>query len=238
MLRKFACLVAAATLSACAGGELPENGFVADPYENTNRRFHAFNKTADRYVVNPASKAYDTVTPATVQHMVGNALSHLTLPGLFANHMMQGEWSEAGETLARFTINTVGGAGGLLDPATEFGANYLETDFGLTLEDWGVGPGVYHELPLLGPATTRDAVGKVVGIAFSPTTYIGDPSYLGAAVRGVEVLDTRERYRALIDDLLYESEDSYVTSRSTYIQNRRRLAAGQTEVETLPDIFE
>ena len=237
MLRRILGLALVAGLAGCATA--PEGALVADPYEGLNRSVHSFNKGVDRVVVNPASKAYDTVTPETFQFMIGNALSHLTLPGLFANHLLQGDLRDAGETLARFAINTVGGVG-FLDPATEIGAGYVETDFGLTLARWGVAPGVYHELPVFGPKTTRDAVGTAVDFVFAPTTYLGggNAAVIGYTVTGLELVDTRDRYRAVIDEILYDSEDSYLSSRNTYIQNRQRLLAGETEVETLPDIFE
>lgn len=238
MRARIACLLLGLALSACAGGEPPEGQLIADPYERLNREIHTFNKGLDQAVVNPASKAYDFVTPELGQFLIGNAVSHLTLPGLFANHLLQGEFEDAGATLARFALNTVMGAGGFLDPATEFGATYRETDFGLTLADWGVEPGVYLELPLVGPSTTRDAVGRIVDIAFKPTTYIGgDATLAKQGIRALDILDTRDRYRALINDVLYESEDSYRASRNAYIQNRRRLQAGETAVESLPDIF-
>ncbi len=43
---------------------------------------------------------------------------------------------------------------------------------------------------------------------------------------------------ALIDDLLYASDDSYTTLRSIYLQRRRaQVAGGETVIEDLPDIF-
>lgn len=240
MLARTGALLALIMVAGCASAPPPEGQLIADPYENVNRKLHAFNKGVDRIVVNPASKAYDFATPTLGKHMIGNALAHLALPGLFANHLLQGDLTDAGATLARFTLNTFMGAGGFLDPATEFGATYRETDFGLTLADWGVDHGAYIELPLFGPSSTRDAVGRVVDFAFKPTTYLGggDAQIISYGIRGVDVVDTRDRYRTFFDEVLYESEDSYITSRSAYIQNRRRLQTGETDVETLPDIFE
>lgn len=240
MRERIACLLLALTLTACASGGVPEGQLIADPYENVNREVHGFNKGLDQAVLDPAAKAYDFVTPELGKVLIGNALSHLTLPGLFANHVFQGAFSDAGATLARFTLNTVMGAGGFLDPATEFGATYRETDFGLTLAEWGVEPGIYLELPLFGPSTTRDAVGRVVDSFFRPTNYIGgsDVTLASYAIRAVDVVDTRDRYRTLIDDVLYGSEDSYRASRNAYIQNRRRVQAGETVIEELPDIFQ
>ena len=237
MRERIVCVLLALVVSACASGEPEQGQLIADPYERVNREIHSFNKGLDTAVVNPASMAYDFVTPALGKFLIGNALSHLTLPGVFANHVLQGQFTEAVETLARFTLNTVLGAGGFLDPATDFGADYVETDFGLTLAEWGADTGPYLELPLFGPSTVRDAVGRVVDSVFVPTSYlVGSDAAWG--VRAVDVVDTRDRYRALIDDVLYESEDSYRASRNAYIQNRRRVQAGETQIEALPDIFD
>lgn len=236
MRERIACVLLALFVSGCASGGPQEGQLIADPYEGFNREIHSFNKGLDTAVVNPASKAYDFVTPALGKFLIGNALSHLALPGAFANHVLQGELRDAGETLARFTLNTVLGAGGFLDPATEFGADYVETDFGLTLAEWGIGPGAYLELPLLGPSTTRDALGRVVDAIFVPTSYLVGSDGVWA-VRAIDVLNTRDRYRSLIDEVLYESQDSYRASRNAYVQNRRRVQAGETQIEVLPDIF-
>ena len=236
MRERIACLLLTLVLAACASGELEQGELIADPYENVNREVHSFNKGLDQAVLKPAALAYDFVTPTLGKVLIGNALSHLELPGLFANHVLQGKLANAGETLARFTMNTVLGAGGFLDPATEFGADYIETDFGLTLAEWGFEPGVYLSLPVFGPSTTRDAAGRVVDSLFSPTGYLvgSDTAW---AIRGMDVVETRDRYRTLIDEMLYESEDSYRASRNAYIQNRRRVQAGETVIEELPDIF-
>jgi phospholipid-binding lipoprotein MlaA len=228
-------------LSACAVGPAQEGELVADPYEGFNRSMHSFNVGLDSAVLQPAAQAYDFVTPTLVQHLFGNAMSHLELPGIFVNQMLQGDAEEALATFGRFTLNTVYGAGGTLDPATEFGLPKESTDFGLTLASWGVGEGAYLELPLFGPSTSRDAVGTLVDVAFQPSTYVSggtEVAIASAAVRALEIVDARNRRAGLIDEILYRSEDSYVSLRASYIQNRRRRASGEeTDPENLPDLF-
>ena len=53
--------------------------------------------------------------------------------------------------LGRFGVNTLAGAAGLLDPATEFGLPLEPTDFGVTLASWGANEGPYVEAPSLWP---------------------------------------------------------------------------------------
>lgn len=235
--------LALTALAACASAG-PEAGFAAqDPYEDTNRVFHDINVGIDRAVLRPVAQGYDFVTPATFQHMIGNGLSHLDLPVDMANHFLQGEAMAGLRTLGRLTLNTVLGMGGLLDPATEFGLPREQTDFGITLGRWGAGQGAYLVIPLIGPSTPRDLAGFVVDLAFSPQTYFGitgsdTVNVLSIPLNVVERVDTRNRNADLIDELLYESADSYVTLRSVYLQRRAAQIAGEDATEALPDIFD
>lgn len=241
LARLASVLVVGVWLGACAAP--PSDGeLVADPYEGFNRNMHAFNKGADEYVLRPVSHAYDFATPTLFRHLIGNAVSHLDLPNAFVNQLLQGEGEQALATFGRFAINTVYGAGGLLDPATELGLPHEDSDFGLTLASWGVEEGAYLELPIFGPSNERDAFGILVDVALSPSTYIGDADLAVrialASARPVQILEQRTVHGALIDDLLYRSEDSYVSLRTNYIQNRRRrVSGGETDVESLPDLF-
>jgi phospholipid-binding lipoprotein MlaA len=240
------CLAFAAVLgvAACATAEPGAELSATDTHEGFNRNMLDFNLALDSYVLRPAAQGYDFVTPALVKHLVGNGFSHLDLPGDFINYLFQGEIDPALETLGRFTINTVLGAGGLLDPATEFGLPRDATDFGITLGKHGVEEGTYWVLPIVGPTTTRDAFGGLVDIAFKPTTYLGvidsdlTPE-VSLALTVTEKIDKRDRNGDLIDEVLYESVDPYVSLRSIYLQRRRSLVAGdEAGAEALPDIFD
>jgi phospholipid-binding lipoprotein MlaA len=241
---RFMAFAAALTLGACATAADQSDLSASDPYEGFNRKVHATNLVLDRNVLRPVAKGYGAVTPTLIKFLLGNGFSHLDLPADFANYLMQGDIDSALETLGRFTINTVIGAGGLLDPATEFGLPKNDTDFGITLGKRGVGEGSYWILPLIGPTTSRDAVGGLVDIALNPFNYLGvippDLSFeVGAAMTVTKKVDQRDRNGELIDDILYGSPDSYVSLRSVYLQRRRSLVAGeQGAADALPDIFD
>lgn len=238
-------LLAAALLAGCASSPSEPGALIADPYQETNRSIHGFNKGVDTALLKPVSEAY-AIIPHPIRHVVNNELQHLRLPGIFINRVLQGDVEEASAAVGRFGINTVIGLAGLLDPATEFGLPFTPTDFGVTLAVWGVEEGIYHELPLFGPATTRDAVGRVVNFALDPaflvTTGVVELgtalSVANTAKTPVEVVNARHQNAELIDDVFYASDDSYVTARSGYVQFRRRLVDGETDPENLPDIFE
>ena len=230
------------TLSACAGSG-PGGSFAErDPYVETNRTFLDANIALDRNVLRPLAQGYDTVTPTLIQHLLGNAFDHLDTVNDFANYLLQGEVESAGVALGRFTVNTVLGIG-VLDPATEFGLPKEDTDFGITLGKHGVEEGAYIVLPLLGPTTTRDLVGGVVDIGLSPQSYTGlfDAGVLNAvspAYRVVNVVHDRNANADLVDDLLYNSDDPYVSLRTIYLQRRDAMISGEDTPDALPDIFD
>ncbi|MEM9783615.1 MAG: VacJ family lipoprotein [Pseudomonadota bacterium] len=240
--RLIAVIAIGLAVSACASSDdAPVAATPGDPYEQTNRAIHGFNVALDRNVLRPVAQGYDIVAVGPVKLIISNGLNHLELPIDFANHLLQGEMTPAARTLGRFVVNTVYGAAGLLDPATEFGLPREQNDFGITLGKYGVEPGPYLVLPFLGPSTARDLGGSVVDRAFSPTTYFGfsDVEAVSGAPLPINVLDpvdARSQNFDLVDELLYESADSYVTLRSVYLQRRAAQIGG--EDETLPDIFD
>jgi len=242
-IRRGLALAAILGVAGCAAAGPRADMSATDTHEGFNRNMLDFNLALDRNVLRPAARGYDFVTPALVKHLLGNGFSHLDLPADFINYLLQGEFTPALETLGRFTINTVLGAGGLLDPATEFGLPRNDTDFGITLGKHGVDEGTYWVLPLVGPTTTRDAFGGLVDIALSPTTYIGVVApgvtpELGLSLTAGDYIDKRDRNGDLVDELLYESADPYISLRSVYLQRRRSEVAGEKAgAEALPDIF-
>jgi len=240
-----AAMAGAMLVSGCATERAPGE-LIADPYVETNRSIHEFNKGLDSAVLKPVSEVYGSVTPDFLQQMISNELKHLQLPGIFINRVLQADVDRAGVAVGRFGVNTILGIGGLFDPATDLGLPFEPTDFGVTLATWGVDEGVYHELPFFGPATTRSAVGRVVNFALDPTILLTAGvveagqvvSIVAQARTPVEIVNARHENAELIDDVFYRSEDSYVTARTGFVQNRRRVVSdGETDTEELPDIF-
>lgn len=238
IIRAFGAAVLVAAVSACAS-QGDGAGLADDPYQERNRQVHAINKDIDSLLLAPAAELYDLAAPDLGQHLLQNAFAHLNLPRIFVNDLLQGDLDKAMETLGRFGVNTIGGAGGLLDPATEAGLPLNENDFGKTLATYGVDEGVYLELPFFGPSTVRHTAGRIVDYAFNPTLYIGGAIAEASPVLAIgRIVDARHRNDRLINELLYKSLDSYVALRTAYLQSRRRMiAGGETDVEALPDIF-
>ncbi len=235
-------VVLTGALSACASTGQRDGFAATDKYEPFSRVIHQNNLRVDRFVLRPAAKGYDFAAPDLAKHLVRNGFNHLDLTTDFANYLLQGDVSQSLRTLGRFTVNSIVGAGGLLDPATEFGLPADGTDFGATMASYGVGEGSYLVLPILGPTTLRDSLGFLVDRAFSPTTYFGEfgvSEFVSPALTALDFVDRRDRNGDIIDDVLYDSEDSYVTLRAAFLQRRRAQLAGEEEsIENLPDIFD
>jgi phospholipid-binding lipoprotein MlaA len=229
-------LIAGLALAGCAGRQQaagPDG--IADPYEPLNRKVHAFNTGVDRVLFKARPGAPQTVDNG-VTRSLENAGANLSLPGKVIDSLLQGRPEPAVKNTFRFVINTTLGIGGLFDPAAaSFSLPEIDTDFGETLAVWGVGEGAYVELPLLGPSTGRDAVGRVVDMAMNPlgTVLEGSDATAATTVRIAGKVAARKRYGGLIESILYGSADSYAQSRLMYLQMRRHQLAGKENQDAL-----
>lgn len=204
-------------------GPAPAPTGIYDPHEAANREVHNLNKAIDRALVDPASNAYGKSVPGPLRQGVQNFADNLDAPGDVVNGLLQGRPGPALANTARFVINTTVGIGGLFDPAKAMGIQRKSTDFGETLHVWGFAEGAYGELPLLGPSTTRDTVGRVVDVALNPLR-LALPAREGNITTAASVasrLGDRFKFGNTVDSILYDSADSYVQARLLYLQNRR-----------------
>ena len=220
-VRGIAILAGCLTLAGCAGA--PGADGINDPYEATNRKVHAFNRGLDRVLVGPASKGYGSVVPEPAQRVVGNVARTLDLPGDIANDLLQANIADAAQNTLRLGVNLTMGVLGLFDASTAIGLPGKPTDFGETLAVWGVGEGVYLELPGIGPSTARDATGTLVDVVLNPTRLaLPDREAMAATVAKLfSRLGDRNRYAETVESILYDSADSYAQARLLYLQNRR-----------------
>ncbi|MEJ6395752.1 VacJ family lipoprotein [Gymnodinialimonas sp. 2305UL16-5] len=203
-----------------------------DPYEQQNRAAHELNVALDQAIVGPSSEAYGGAVPEPVRQGVSNFASNLNQPSYVVNNLLQFRLGEAARNTLRFAVNTTVGIGGLFDPASAIGLPAESTDFGETLHIYGVPEGNYAVIPVLGPTTDRDTVGRVVDFALNPLRHVVETpeSYYVASAGALSGLNSRYRFDGTIDGVLYESADSYAQLRSLYLQQRRfELGGGRTD---------
>lgn len=205
--------VADPTLPAPA--ELPAS---YDPWEPLNRRVHAFNNVVDRAVAKPLATAYVAAVPRPVRLGVTNFFNNLGQPVSSLNALLQGKPKQAGQSFARFAINSTLGLVGIFDPATRFNIPYRSEDFGQTLGVWGWKKSRYVELPLFGPRTVRDVFGLVGDAPLAPLQYIEEDK-ARVFLQGLQLVDTRTQLMPL-DSLREGATDEYALFRDGWLQRR------------------
>ncbi|QUS35954.1 VacJ family lipoprotein [Falsirhodobacter algicola] len=222
-LRGRLVLIGCSLLALTACGTPPVATGVDDPQEEVNRERHAFNKGFDRHLLRPVSRGYGTVVPGPIRTGVSNVAENLEAPSDAVNGLLQGRPVNALQNTARFAVNSTIGIFGIFDVASHIGLPAKQTDFGETMYTWGVGEGVYVENPFFGPSTERDTWGMIVDTITNPLHFLiqSPESTYATAAKGGELVDDRYTYSATIDDLLYDSADSYSQARLAYLQNRR-----------------
>ena len=213
-LRTVACCLCL-LLAGCATTREPTPG---DPFETGNRKIYAFNVSVDRVTLRPVARVYDLYTPDWIRNMVGNFFTNLSTPFTIANQILQGKPKEAGQDTLRFAMNTTLGLGGLFDPAADANLPRHDEDLGQTLGVWGVPPGPFLMMPLLGPAHLRD-VPSAIAERFATPLYWYDTGNARWISLAVSVVDTRARLLPL-DDVLAKTYDPYGFIRQAFTQRR------------------
>jgi phospholipid-binding lipoprotein MlaA len=207
-----------------------------DPWENTNRAIFNFNQHVDRTVLVPVANAYRVVMPVPLRDAVHDFLQNLNGPIIFANDVLQGQFGLAGDTLGRLVVNTTLGLGGMVDVATKAGVPYHTNDLGITLATWGISPGPYMMLPVLGPSNPRDLFGDVADSYGDPGNIVASDyhriwaSFARAATSGI---DERSRNIESLAEIERTSLDYYATIRS--LSRQRRAAQIRHQKEDVPN---
>jgi phospholipid-binding lipoprotein MlaA len=207
-----------------------------DPWENSNRAVFEFNQSIDHAVLVPVANAYRAILPAPVRDGIHDFLQNLNSPIIFANDVLQVQPNLAGDTVARFLINTTIGLGGTIDVATKIGIPYHTNDLGITFATWGVQSGPYMMLPVLGPSNPRDLVGDVGDSFGDPANIVASQHHLilASIARGtVSGIDQRSRNIESLAEIERTSLDYYATIRS--LARQRRAAQIRHQKEDVPN---
>lgn len=215
-----------------------------DPLEFFNRPSFAVSMAIDKAIIRPAALAYRAIVPRPARDGARNVLSNLREPLVFANDILQLRPKRAIRTLGRFLVNTLIGVGGLFDLARRkpFNLPHRDNSVSDTLGYYGIGPGPYLYIPVLGPTTFRDLAGqaadgyghpRLLGNIVHPNKRLSvldnrlDYGSFGTPITIVSGLDQRERNDDELNALLSDSIDKYATFRSSFLQDR------QGEIEAL-----
>jgi len=210
-----------------------------DPAERWNRSIFSFNEGVDKYVLEPAATGWDWVLPEVVQTGIRNFYANITMPVTLANDILQLKPRAAAEDLGRIVLNTTAGIGGLFDVATMIEMPKNNEDFGQTLGRYGVPPGPYLMVPLLGPSTVRDVWGYPVDSAARPLNYF-IPIWASLTLRTVENFNIRAYYLEELREARESAFDYYVFVRNAYLQIREHRVQDRAEQtpELQDDLYE
>ena len=224
-------------LPAATPGEPPLPPLATyDPWERFNRGMYRFNAQFDEAVFRPVARQWDRLVPRPARRGLANVFANLAEVGHIANYALQGQPRAALRSLGRLALNTTVGIGGLLDVASQTGLPRAPTSFGTTLARWGVGPGPYLVLPLMGPSSLRDGSGFLADFAIVNAVNLGgyyrsdDAPWLGVA----QAVDTRAR----IDFRYYGSGSPFEYDLLRFLYTRKRMIETGTRPSALPGRIE
>ena len=209
--------------SACNTSQLANtNSNPYDPFEETNRKIHAFNKHVDETTLKPAANIYGHAVPRPLRLGTANFYENLQEPRRFVNHLGQAELIKATSDVARFTINTSIGIFGFFDVASRLSLFSDDTDFDETFAYWGLPVGPYIELPFVGPSSVRGSLSMLANYTLNPMSLLSGPAEGASLITfgALDILNKRYEYGTMVDTILYNSLDSYYSARSTYLQTR------------------
>ncbi len=197
-----------------------------DPWQGFNKPVFRFNEGADRYVLRPVAMGWQFVTFEGLRHAVQRFFFNAAFPSRFVSSLGQGQAGKAADETGRFIVNTTVGLAGFFDPATHFGFPRHDEDIGQMFGRWGIPPGPFVMLPLLGPANPRDTVGMIGDLALSPFLWIPAPVY-GTGL--LNVVNSRALSDEEIQNARRTALDFYVFVRDAYTQNREAAVRNQEQ---------
>jgi phospholipid-binding lipoprotein MlaA len=193
--------------------------YTYDPWERLNRFTYRFNAHFDTAIFLPVTNTYLRI-PSPLRSGVHNFFDNLGEVDSVVNYVLQWRLKFGLRSLERFVVNSTIGIGGLIDVATKLKLPGALTGFATTLSKWGMHPGPYLVLPLLGPSTLRDGVGFAADYA---TEYGIDLAHLyrGDVSWGLGVANAVDQ-RAHVDFRYYStgSPFEYETIRFLYVRQR------------------
>lgn len=195
-----------------------------DPVMAINKVTYAATQALDKALIEPAAKGYQAAVPGPIRAGLRHFFTNLTEPVIALNFLLQLHPGKAAETLARFAINSTIGVAGLADVAKTktFKLPYRPNGFAYTMGYYGIKPGPFLFVPLVGPTTLRDVIGLGLDRMLMPAVVGGPlrqpPYVVGSFV--VRSLNDRIANDAGIRRVR-ETGDPYTATKDAYIKQRQ-----------------
>ena len=208
---------------------------IKDCFEKLNKVTFSFNQGLDKALIKPIAKGYKKL-PDPVQRGTSNAVKNLSTLITIPNNVLQGDVKTAMINTGRLVVNTTVGLLGFIDVANKMGfPKYVKEDYGQTLGAWGVGPGCYIVLPVLGPSTVRDTVGSFANVMGGDPWYNasmhGNNEFLSEGLymtsKALSGIEFRANNIDSLNNLEKNSVDFYASVKSLYLQDRENKIENQ-----------
>ena len=198
-------------------------------FEGVSRSIFKFNMSFDKAILKPIAEGYNKL-PEPVKNGTSNFTSNIGTLLSIPNTILQGNLKQLGHSVGSFAVNSTVGILGFLNPAEKIGLKPLKEDVGQTLGSYGIGPGCYFVLPILGPTTARDSFGILADTFVDPFAHITirEHELLGASgnnldyysVKATTAIDFRADNDKNFESLEKNSIDLYSSFKSIYLQDR------------------
>ena len=198
-------------------------------FEGISRTVFKFNMAVDDIFLEPVAKGYNKL-PRPIKTGTNNFTSNISTLLSIPNSLLQGNFKQVGHSTGSFLINTTVGIIGFLNPAEKIGLKPHKEDVGQTLGTYGIGPGCYFVLPVLGPTTVRDSFGLLADTFVDPFAHVTlrENELLGISgnsldyysIKGTSAIDFRSNNLTNFESLEKNSIDLYSTFKSIYLQDR------------------
>ena len=194
---------------------------VWDPIEPVNRAFFWFNDKLYFYLLKPVARGYRKV-PEPWRISVKNFFSNLTAPVRIINAGLQGKFGDAGNEMTRFVVNTTIGIGGFFDTAKDhFNLQMKDEDTGQTLGFYGVGPGPYIVIPVLGPSNLRDGLGDFFVDRRLNLLYYMTEGWTYYGLRAYDKVNDLSLDKDTYEGIKRDALDPYLFVRDAFMQYRQ-----------------
>tara|TARA_Y100001958_G_scaffold16779_1_gene10267 strand:+ start:902 stop:1645 length:744 start_codon:yes stop_codon:yes gene_type:complete len=199
-------------------------------FEKTSRAIFKFNMAVDDVILEPIAKGYNKL-PDPLKKGTNNFTSNIGTLLSIPNNILQGNLKQLGHSVGSFAVNSTIGVLGFLNPAEKIGLKPNKEDVGQTLGSYGIGPGCYFVLPILGPTTARDSIGLLADTFVDPFAHVTlrDNELLSSSgnamdyysVKATTAVDFRAKNETNFESLEKNSIDLYSSFKSIYLQDRR-----------------
>ncbi len=197
---------------------------VSDPFEKVNRTFFKFNVSVYNHVLRPVSRGYEVIVPAPARRGLSSFFDNLHFPVRFASCVLQGKLDRAAAETGKFALNSTVGLAGFIKVSDRFPRLRVPSeDLGQAFGSWGIKSGPFLILPVFGPSSLRDGIGRIGDYYATPTHWLflnQFDRWVPVTLQAGDIITALPDILALHDSLYRSALDPYIAFRNGYLQYR------------------